>query len=385
MPTSAPNPLRGEILRLAHAGLDLNEFGRRAASALRRAIPFDGVAVVAFDPATALPIGEWADNALVGDAGARLLDIELSEPDVNKFSELAASGRPAASMSEATGGNLELSRRHRELKRPHGFGDELRSTCVAGSRAWGAIVLHRELGAPNFTPRDAELVASSSSEFAEAFQRMSLQRDLSTITTQPRHRDPGLLLLDDEDAIEMANATAAAWLDDLHDDGLPLPLAVTAVARRARAIAAGHSDVAATARVQTASGRWVLARGSILRNGTQARTAVTLTPARAPRARRAHRRRLRPHRTRATRHRARRARPAQRRDRRPTSPVHLHRPGPSESHLRETRRLKQRTARRQAVPRPLPGQRTPARPPPGRAPACRRRCPDRQSPIPGER
>ena len=282
MPTSAPNPLRGEILRLAHAGLDLNEFGRRAASALRRAIPFDGVAVVAFDPATALPIGEWADNALVGDAGARLLDIELSEPDVNKFSELAASGRPAASMSEATGGDLELSRRHRELKRPHGFGDELRSMCVAGSRAWGAIVLHRELGAPNFTPRDVELVASSSSEFADAFQRISLQRDLSTITTQPRHRDPGLLLLDDEDAIEMANATAAAWLDDLHDDGLPLPLAVTAVARRARAIAAGHSDVAATARVQTASGRWVLARGSILRNGTQARTAVTLTPARAP-------------------------------------------------------------------------------------------------------
>jgi hypothetical protein len=185
-------------------------------------------------------------------------------------------------MSEATGGNLELSRRHRELKRPHGFGDELRSMCVAGSGAWGAIVLHRERGAPNFTPGDVELVASSSSEFAEAFQRMSLQRDLSTITTQPRHRDPGLLLLDDEDAIEMANATAAAGLDELHDDGLPIPLAVTAVARRARAIAAGHSDVAATARVRTASGQWVLARGSMLRNGTHARTAVTLTPAQAP-------------------------------------------------------------------------------------------------------
>jgi DNA-binding NarL/FixJ family response regulator len=282
MPTPATNPLRREILRLAHAGLDLNEFGRRAANALRRAIPFDGVAVVAFDPATALPIGEWVDNALVGAAGARLLDIELNEPDVNKFSELAASRRPAASMSGATGGNLELSRRHRELKRPHGFGDELRGMCVAGSGAWGAIVLHRELGAPNFTPREVELVASSSSEFAEAFRRMSLQRDLSTVTTQPRHREPGMLLLDDEDAIEMANATAAAWLDELRDDGLPIPLVVTAVARRARAIAAGHSDIAATARVRTAAGRWVIARGSTLRNGNHARTAVTLTPAQAP-------------------------------------------------------------------------------------------------------
>jgi DNA-binding NarL/FixJ family response regulator len=111
---------------------------------------------------------------------------------------------------------------------------------------------------------------------------MSLQRDLSTSTTQPRHRDPGLILLDEEDAVEMADATAAAWLDELHDDGHPLPLIVTAVARRARAIAAGHTEVAATARARTASGRWVLARGSMLRNGTHARTAVTLTPAGAP-------------------------------------------------------------------------------------------------------
>ena len=57
---------------------------------------------------------------------------------------------------------------------------------------------------------------------------------------------------------------------------------MTAVAERARAIASGHSDVAATARVRAASGRWVLVRGSVLRNGTHVRTAVTLEPARAP-------------------------------------------------------------------------------------------------------
>ena len=80
----------------------------------------------------------------------------------------------------------------------------------------------------------------------------------------------------------MANAAAAAWLDELHDRGRRLPLVVTAVADRARAIASGHSDVAATARRRTASGRWVLVRGSALRNGTHARTAVTLEPAQAP-------------------------------------------------------------------------------------------------------
>jgi hypothetical protein len=55
-----------------------------------------------------------------------------------------------------------------------------------------------------------------------------------------------------------------------------------AVADRARAVASGDSDVAATARSRRASGRWVLVRGSVLCNGTHARTAVTLEPARAP-------------------------------------------------------------------------------------------------------
>jgi DNA-binding NarL/FixJ family response regulator len=53
------------------------------------------------------------------------------------------------------------------------------------------------------------------------------------------------------------------------------------VADRARAIASGHTAVAATARVP-ASGRWILVRGSVLGDGTHARTAVTLEPVRAP-------------------------------------------------------------------------------------------------------
>jgi DNA-binding CsgD family transcriptional regulator len=281
MPTTTPNPLRGEILRLAHVGLDLHEFARDAARVLRRAVPFDGVAVVALDPATALPVNKWKDNFLSDRAGWRLAEIEHHESDVNKFSQLAAAGRRAASMSQATGGKLDRSRRYRELIRPHGFGDELRVACVGDTGTWGQIVMHRERCAPNFTARDVELLASVSGALAEGLQRVSLQRDLSGDAGGP---DPGLLLIDDEDGIELSDAAAAAWLDELRDTGRwgRLPLAVMAVAERARAIASGHSDVAATARVRTASGRWVMARGSVLRNGTRSRTAVTLAPARAP-------------------------------------------------------------------------------------------------------
>jgi len=40
--------------------------------------------------------------------------------------------------------------------------------------------------------------------------------------------------------------------------------------------------LAAHARVRALSGRWVIARGSVLGEGAGARTAVTLEPARAP-------------------------------------------------------------------------------------------------------
>jgi DNA-binding NarL/FixJ family response regulator len=281
MATPAPHVIRSEIVRLAHAGLDLHEFARDATRVLRRAVPFDGVAVVAVDPATALPVDKWKDNFVSDRAGWRLAEIELHESDVNKFSQLAAAGRRAASMSEATGGNLDRSRRYRELMRPEGYGDELRVICADDSGTWGQIVMHRERCAPNFTVRDVKLLASLSDAFAQGLQRVSLPREPAANAGVP---DPGLLLIDDEDGIELADEAAAAWLDELRDNGRwgRLPLVVTAVAKRARAIASGHSDIAATARARTASGRWVLARGSVLRNGTGSRTAVTLASARTP-------------------------------------------------------------------------------------------------------
>jgi DNA-binding CsgD family transcriptional regulator len=274
MATRPPDTIRDEIVRFAQVGPDRHEFARDAVGVLRRAVPFDGVAVVWFDPATGVPVDRWGENSLTASAGSRLAEMELHEAYVNKFRELAASGRRAARMSEATDG----SRRHRELLRTNGFGDELRAVCIGDSGMWGAIVMRREHGAPTFASRDVDLLASLSHGFEEV-QRARLERDLSA---DPGERDPGLLLLNDEDGVEMANAAAAAWLDGLPDQGRRLPLVVTAVADRARAIESGHTDVAAAARGRTTSGRWVLVRGSVLCNGTHARTAVTLEPARAP-------------------------------------------------------------------------------------------------------
>jgi DNA-binding NarL/FixJ family response regulator len=282
MATLAPDAVRDDVLRLAHGGLGFDEFATRVTRALNRAVPFDGVAVVACDPATSLPTDKWVQNSITGSAGSRLAEIELREPDVNKFNELALTPRRARSLSEATGGKLDRSPRHRELLRPRGFGDELRVACVRGLGMWGLIVMHRDLDQPDFAAREVKLLASLSNSLAEAFQRVNLEGRLSPDVTSPRDSAPGLLLLDEEDRIEMANEAGGGWLDELREDGRDLPLVVTEVARRARAVAAGQRDGMATARVRTASGRWAVVRGSVLRNESRTRSAITVEAARLP-------------------------------------------------------------------------------------------------------
>ncbi len=251
----APEAIRGEILRLADRDLDRHDFAREAARVLRRAVPFDAMAGVWFDPETGLPVDEWIDNS-------RLPDIALHETDVTVFRQLAASGRPAASMSS--------DRR--------GLGDELRSVYLGDSGMWCGYVMYRERGAPEFAGQEVDLIASLNARGPD-LQRGRLRQDLSSDVGDV---DPGLLLLDDENGVEMANPAAAAWLDELRARGRQLPVVVSAVAQRAREIASGDSGPAATARARTASGRWITVRGWVLQNGSDTRTAITLEPARGP-------------------------------------------------------------------------------------------------------
>ena len=267
---------RGEIVRLIHRGLGVRDFSLAAARSLRRSVPFDGVCVVTIDPATLLPTGHVIENGLPDAVMPRYAEIEVREPDFNKFSALARARRPAASLSEATGGKLDLSLRHRELRGPNGFGDELRAVFVGDSGTWGGLVLLRENGRADFTRADAQLVASLSQQLAEGLRRAML-------LTAPSDADdagPGLLLLDDDNAIEQADHGARFWLAELDAQEQRAPFVIQTVADRARSVAAGdlNGGRIARARVRTPSGRWLLVRGSML----GARAAVIVEPIRSP-------------------------------------------------------------------------------------------------------
>ena len=283
MQASSARRTRSEILRLVHRGLDIEGFSLAAARALHPAVSFDGFCMLTIDPATLLPTSEVVEHGLPEAALGRMAEIEVGEVDFNKFAELARAGRPAASLSDATHGQLDRSLRQRELRRPNGLGDELRAALVADSGAWGGITLLRETGR-NFTAAETGFLSSLSGHLAEGLRRALL---LTALSADADGADAGLLVLAPDNSVQLANSAAQQWLDELNGadrDTSHLPLVVHAVARRARIATAGQAtgDAAARARVPTPSGRWLLVRGSVLGDGPDARTAVILEPAPSP-------------------------------------------------------------------------------------------------------
>ena len=285
MTVGSPERLRGDLKRLLHRSENVSDFSLGAARILARAVPFDGICLVTMDPATLLPTGEVVENGLPHATRARMAEIEIGGEDFNRFSSLKSSGELAGNLSEATSGDLDQSQRHRELRRPNGFGDELRVALVDDSTMWGGLTLLRGSDRRTFTPADAALIRSLSRYLAEGLRRAMLVTALSA-DRQATEESVGLVLLASDNSITRADAIAEKWLAELREDGrdAPVPPVVTAVASRARSIGNRQhegTDAIARARVRTASGAWLLVRGTTLGEESDAQTAVILEPARA--------------------------------------------------------------------------------------------------------
>ncbi len=283
MAGTSPERLRNDLSRLLNRAHGVREFTLDAARMLARAVPFDGVCMLTMDPATRLPTGEVVENALPAHAAARMAEIEFRGQDVNSFDALARSGRGVATLSAATGGELNRSERHQELRAVNGFGDELRALATVGSATWGALTLLRRPDRGPFSTADTALLASLSKHLGEGLRRATL---LTALAPGRRDRDEpaGLVLLAGDGSIAQADVAAEMWLARLREDGRdgPLPGVVAATASRARSIAQGRAPegAVARARVSTASGSWLVLRGSMLGDGPDAQAAVIVEPAR---------------------------------------------------------------------------------------------------------
>jgi DNA-binding NarL/FixJ family response regulator len=283
MSSSTPPAIEiDELVQLANRGRGVREFSLGAAKILAGLVLFDGVSVLTMDPATSIATSAFVQNGLRAEAALRITEIEYGEGDVNTFDALARSGRIAASLSETTGGDLDRSRRHRELRAPTGLGDELRAVLMSEGTVWGGLTLGRASGREPFTTAEVALVASLSRHLAEGLRRAVLLT--GPAAERHDHDEPaGVAVLAADNSIAMADSTAESWLAELGATGpdAPLPPVVTAVASRARSCAQGRgpSGALARARVRTPSATWLTVRGSAL-GDKEAQTAVTLEPTR---------------------------------------------------------------------------------------------------------
>jgi len=272
--------VRDDLVRLVHRGADLREFALGAARILARAVPFEGVAVLTTDPATLVPTGAVLENGPPSAAYPRLRENEFRGEDFIAFRSLARSERHAAALSQATGGVLDRSERHRDIMGPHGFGDELRAALVDGQATWGVLVLMRGSDREPFSAAHAALVETVTRQLAEGLRRAVL---LDHAATGPADGDDaaGIAVLAPDGSTAFTDEVAAAWIDELGGNG-SLPPVVTAVATQARTVAAGPAPDGriARARVRAASGRWLVVRASVLGDGPGAQVAVMIEPAR---------------------------------------------------------------------------------------------------------
>jgi DNA-binding CsgD family transcriptional regulator len=247
--------------------------------------------LLSVDPATVLPTRRVVSYGVDLDLTPRFIEIELREPDFIKFSALARQGRRAASLSEATEGDLEQSIRYRELCRPTGFEDQVRVVCSDSTGTWGALTLLRESGRPRFDASEVSFLASLAPLVAEGLRRAAILDEVAT-ADQP---SSGVVVLAPDNSVATATAGAVRWLAEVAAGDTPgqgLPVAVLAVAARARRLASDHqihpdgrgarSDTFARARVRTTHGNWVTVRASVLGDGPDSSVAVLMDQASPP-------------------------------------------------------------------------------------------------------
>jgi DNA-binding CsgD family transcriptional regulator len=270
--------LLDDLQRLALRAPRRIEFFDEAAARLNRVVPFDGACWHTLDPGSDLITQHRLQD--LPDRFPILANNEYAVEDVNKFAQLARAPRKAATMRDATNGHPERSPRFRDLLTPAGLGPELRSVFVADGTTWGALILVRRAGAPEFDEREVELLADTSGLFARAVRR-GLVAEASKSPMPPADA-PGVVELDAGGTPIRLSSSAEPLLAELSgttvEDGVLAP-ALQAIASATRAsIASASPELPAlpSSAVKTPAGTWLVLHGALLGTERSGEVAVFL-------------------------------------------------------------------------------------------------------------
>jgi DNA-binding CsgD family transcriptional regulator len=238
---------------LEAAGPDLESLVQSIGRIIAPAVPYDGACWHTIDPLTVVETGSILEGLRPNGRAASA--IEYLYDDFNKFSVLARSPRRAAILSEATGGELERSKRYRVLVRPDGLEHELRAAFVVDGACWGSVGLFRAAPA-DFDADEAEFLHEITASLARAFRSATVHGTYRAGDGTP---GPGMVLFDAERWVEAMTPASHEWLDQLGWEGREnhLPYAVHTVADHARRRARRTGQGSAVTRVRGLEGGWM--------------------------------------------------------------------------------------------------------------------------------
>lgn len=246
--------MRDGVEHVCRSATDPIALLRDVVPVLDLAVPADRWCGLLLDPSTMMNTGGYHEEGLPLEVLPRLLELEVGADDVNLFPELARDRSGVSTLHRSTGGRPQLSARYREVVSPAGLGPELRAVLRDRGRPWGALVLFRAAGAPDFGEAEVQLVAALAPDIAAAVRR-------ALLVSEVEHRDaedgPGMAVLRVEGprvTVEMASRAACALLDQIPDTMLGgVPTIVVLLV--ARLLAAGGRPQSAPVRLRT--GQWV--------------------------------------------------------------------------------------------------------------------------------
>lgn len=290
-----------EIESLCRTGLDPGEFPPRVAERLRRAVPFDGYAVVTLDPLSGLATNFHFSEEMGSEDDARFfLENIYFEDDVLDYGWMARNRVAAMTLSEATDGRLERALRYREYNRPKGFGPGVRVVLTVHGRPWGGLCLVRGKDVEDFSEREVEFLRRISPHLGAGMRAATLRFEFRCETAadavgvgfySPASQAVGVLNLDNKGRVARYTAAAEQLLWELgapgdgRRDEHGLPMAVWAVVGALRRTLGsqpdhGRSDIPCL-RVRARSGGWLTLQASLTKPGDDGsvETVVVISPA----------------------------------------------------------------------------------------------------------
>jgi len=266
---------QGRLLSTSASGSDLTASLIASLTALHEAATFTWAAVMAVDPQTILPTSGVVEGFAPTACGP-FWDFELAVSGYNKFTALARSKDPVATLYDATDGNMQLSPAFAQLFHALGAGDELRAVFTLRDSCWGIASLLRSVGDGPFPESEADAVRALCPVVGRVLHQATVRGNARSGS------QTAMLIVDPDGDIVHVTAEARSLLDDMRaiqhvgvSAGEPLGV-LTALVARARS----NRDIArVSTRLRTTSGAWYRVTAAPTESG-DGHVAVVIEPAR---------------------------------------------------------------------------------------------------------